>query len=148
MPASPTALGFEDAQERPVGKKYSAIGVLNICAASASVSFSKENFMLNITRSILALCAIAASGAVFAQTGASSASGEGSAAQSGNKDPFIQNREEKGAARKEYRKDKSISKDQYKQQKKVANQKLKQSGAESESTKNTEVPSTQTPTTR
>jgi hypothetical protein len=143
-PMMPTVRGLENAQEGPAGKKYIAIGMLNIFDAAASVSFSKENFMLNITRSILALCVLTASGAVFAQTGATGATGEGSGAQSGNKDPFVQNREEKGKARKEYKKDKSISKQQYSQEKKAANQKLKQSGAESESTKNLEVPSTST----
>lgn len=146
-PMMPTVRSLENAQEGLAGKKYIAIGMLNIFDAAAPLSFSKENFMLNITRSILALCVLAASGAVFAQTGASGATGatgEGSGAQSGNKDPFVQNREEKGKARKEYKKDKSISKQQYSQEKKAANQKLKQSGAESQSTKNLEVPSTST----
>ena len=104
--------------------------------------------MLNLTKPLLALCAIAASGIVYAQTAGGGPTGMGgSQMQSGGggstgKDPFIENREEKSQARKEYKKDKSISKQDYSQEKKKANQKLKQSGAQSEGTKNTEVPST------
>jgi len=44
-------------------------------------------------------------------------------------DPYIQRRNEKAAAKKEY-KSKQISKDQYKQEKKAANTELKKSGVE------------------
>lgn len=104
--------------------------------------------MLKLTRTILAVCAVAACGIVHAQTAGGGPTGMGgSQMQSGGgggsgKDPFVENREEKAQSRKEYRKDKSITKQEYSQGKKAANQKLKQSGAQSEGTKNIEVPST------
>jgi hypothetical protein len=96
--------------------------------------------MRNIIRTAVACCAIAACGLAFAQTGSTESSGGGAAAQTGKQDPYVQNREEKAQARKEYRKDKSGSKEQYREERKAANSKLRQSGAHSESTKNLDAP--------
>lgn len=98
--------------------------------------------MPTLFKTIVACSAIAVSGIALAQTGAAGTSGTGADAQSGSKDPYVQNREEKAQSRKDYRKDKSISKQQYSQERKEANKRLRQSGAQTDTTKNTEVPST------
>lgn len=55
-----------------------------------------------------------------------------------SKDPFVQRREEKKAAKKQY-KSKSIDKSEYKAQKKTANDKLRATGERSDQEKNLEL---------
>jgi hypothetical protein len=81
-------------------------------------------------KALFALSAIAVSSAAFAQAATATPSS----------DPFVQNREEKAAARKEYSKDKKLSKSEYQAEKKHANQKLKRTGQRSDTEKNLEVP--------
>lgn len=100
--------------------------------------------MLKTKKYMLGIIVLGLTGIAQAQTssGATAPDATSASSSSTSSDPFVERREAKKEAKREYKAEKKDAKQEYKQAKKEANAKLKSSGDRSTTEKNLDVPGT------